>query len=353
MTNAQRPTTTDFALLLLMMVGFLAASGWAADRRSRLAASGVEILVATGGLPAHVAGRFSNPLAFHQSPAGDYIVFDRAAQSVYRIDHLTYEVTTLVEIGFEEGRVLGPRAFDLAPNGTFVVADSPRQRERLQLFSPAGMRFGGFTMPDKVVPRVVASGLVLSGFGSLDYTGRSILVSQPGRRALVTVYGLRGTAYRTFGNLRETGHEDDREVHLGLNSGIPLAIPTGGFYFVFRTGVPLFRKYDQAGNLLFERHIEGIEIDPLLRRMPTSWPTADDGGRSIPLIPPSVRTASVDPDGNLWVTIAAPYTYVYDPNGEKTRVVQFKGAGVITPTSVSFVEDEVLVVPGFYVFSRR
>ena len=188
-----------------MLVGFLAASGWAADGSSRLAAREVEILVATGGLPAHVAGRFSDPLAFHQSPAGDYIVFDRAAQNVYRIDHLTYEVTTLVEIGFEEGRVLGPRAFDLAPNGTFIIADSPRQRERLQLFSPTGTRFGWFTMPDKVVPRVVAGGLVLSGFGSLDYTGRSILVSQLARRALVTVYGLRGTAYRTFGNLRETG----------------------------------------------------------------------------------------------------------------------------------------------------
>ena len=37
-----------------------------------------------------------------------------------------------------------------------------------------------------------------------------------------------------FGSLRATGQEDDREVHLALNSGIPLADPTGGFFFVFQ-----------------------------------------------------------------------------------------------------------------------
>ena len=66
---------------------------------------------------------------------------------------------------------------------------------------------------------------------------------------------------RTFGSLRATGQEDDREVHLALNSGIPLADPTGGFFFVFQAGMPAFRKYDAAGRLVFERRVEGREVD--------------------------------------------------------------------------------------------
>ena len=33
------------------------------------------------------------------------------------------------------------------PNGTFVVADAPNSRERIQIFTPAGFRIGGFTLP--------------------------------------------------------------------------------------------------------------------------------------------------------------------------------------------------------------
>jgi hypothetical protein len=309
------------------------------------------MLEATGGLPAHIAGRFSRPQAFQQARSGDYFVFDRAEHAIYRIDPAMREVATVVDIGGETGRILGPRAFDLAPDGSFVVADSPRRQERIQLFTRNGSPFGGFTSPGAVVPRVVADGLVLSGFGSLDFTGRSILVSQPARDALITVYGLAGTAYRTIGHLRPTGHEDDREVHLGLNSGIPLAIPGGGFYFVFRTGVPMFRRYDRDGTLLFERHIEGPELDAALRHTPTSWPRAEAGRASIPLIPPTIRAAAVADDGTLWIALAVPYTYVYDADGEKLRVVQFKATGIMRPTSLAFsIDGRVLITPGCYAF---
>ena len=83
---------------------------------------------------------------------------------------------------------------------------------------------------------------VLSGIGSLDYTGKTVLVSQPDSGALISEYALDGRVLRTFGELRSTGHEGDRDLHLALNAGIPLAIPDGGFYFVFLGGVPMFRQ---------------------------------------------------------------------------------------------------------------
>jgi hypothetical protein len=46
-----------------------------------------------------------------------------------------------------------------------------------------------------------------------------------------------------------------------------------------------------------------------------------------------------------------PFTYVYDADGEKTRVVQFYGPGIIAPTSLSFARGgQLLATPGCYVF---
>ena len=65
-----------------------------------------------------------------------------------------------------------------------------------------------------------------------------------------------------------------------------------------------------------------------------------------------VRTAAVDPGGNLWISLVAPYTYVYDASGDKRHVLQFRAAGIIAPTHFFFTRDhKVLVTPGCYTFS--
>jgi hypothetical protein len=72
----------------------------------------------------------------------------------------------------------------------------------------------------------------------------------------------------------------------------------------------------------------------------------------VPLVPPVVRTAAVDPEGRLWVSFVLPYTYVYDAEGEKLRTVQFRAAGVIAATSLAFPGGgRVLVTPGCYEFA--
>jgi len=132
---------------------------------------------------------------------------------------------------------------------------------------------------------------------------------------------------------------------------MPMADPTGGFFFVFQTGRPMFRKYDAKGNLQFERHIEGAELDDQIRVLPTSWPRRTTEGRTMPLVLPLVRTAAVDPSGRLWVSLITPQTYVYDRNGDKVRTVQFQATGIIAPTSLSFAgRDRLLITPGCYEF---
>jgi hypothetical protein len=139
-----------------------------------------------------------------------------------------------------------------------------------------------------------------------------------------------------------------------MNAGLPLVDPTGGYFYVFIAGKPTFRKYDASGTLVFERHIEGTEIDPILDSQPTRWPKRRVQDREVPLVTPVVRAAEVDPRGNLWISMIVPFTYVYDAAGDKTRTVQFSGAGIISPSSLSFSrEGRLLVTPGCYEFDPR
>jgi hypothetical protein len=313
-----------------------------------------EVLRSVAAIPAELAGKFREPIGFQQALSGQYFVFDRRAHTVYGIDEDRTSVWEIVKIGFEAGRIIDPTAFSVEPNGTFVVADAPNGRERVQIFSAAGFRLGGFTLPGRSRPRVQFGGFVLNGIGSLQYTGSSILMSQPETGALIAEYTLSGGVNRTFGNLRSTSHEDDTELHLALNSGFPLIDPEGGFVFVFQTGQPMFRRYDRAGLLLYERHIEGREIDEAIAKLPTAWPRRTTSEGEMPLVTPTVRTAAVDPAGNLWVSfVAVPYTYVYDRDGDKIRTVQFRGAGVISPAGLFFGHNgRLLVTPGLYEFDR-
>jgi len=193
---------------------------------------------------------------------------------------------------------------------------------------------------------------VLSGVGSLVYTGRSIVLSEPDTGWLLTEFTTLGAPVRSMGQLRPTGQEGDREVHLALNTGVALPEPSGGFFFIFLAGAPAIRKYSASGALLFERAIQGRQLDEVLAAMPQRWPRRAVGDREVPLVPPVVRTAAVDPEGRLWVSFVLPYTYVYDAEGEKLRTVQFRAAGVIAATSLAFPGGgRVLVTPGCYEFA--
>ena len=309
-------------------------------------------LRSTGGLPAHVVGQFREPAGFQQARNGDYYVFDRQAHSVYRISDAS-EPVQLVQIGPEDGHILGARSFHLGPDGRFAVADAPQGRERVQIFDRDGTRLGGFRLPGRAAPRITLGDLVLTGVASLQLTSRAILMNQPELGGLMTEFSLNGHPFHTFGVFRRTGHEADRDLHLALNSGLPLTNPMGGYYFVFQAGVPVYRKYDENGTLVFERHVEGPELDPVIAQLPTTWPRrADTTGRELPVVPPTVRTAAVDPDGRLWVALTVPYVYVYDPNGDKIHTVRLRAAGSLSPTSLSFpTRTRLLVTPGCYEFA--
>jgi hypothetical protein len=312
----------------------------------------VETLTSVGALPAHLAGRFEEISGCRQGPDGQYLIFDRRMHAVFSVPPSRDAVKEVILIGGEPGRILRPAAFDVAHDGTFVVADAPGNRGRVQVFFSTGASLGGFSLPRREVPVIVLDGLVLSGLASLAYTGRSVLISQPFSHALIVEYALDGRSLRSFGQLRSTGQEHDPDVHLALNSGLIVINPQGGFYYVFVAGIPLFRQYDASGALVFERHIEGPEMDEYIRHLPTTWPRRRTiEGAELPLVRPGIRAAAADLEGNLWISLSVPYTYVYDRDGDKRRTVQFRAAGVMAPTSLSFTrKGQILVTPGCYLF---
>ena len=317
-----------------------------------LSAISVQTLRSTSAIPAHIAGRFREPLGFQQARDGEYYVFDRRAHTVFSIDEHMETFRQVVMIGAEEGRIIDPTAFALEPEGTFAVADAPDNRERIQIFSRAGFRTAGFMLPGRATTRVTLGSVVMNGIGTLQYTGRSILLSRPESGGLISEYTVNGVVTRVFGALRASGHEDDPDLHLAFNSGIPLLAPDGGFFFVFQTGVPVFQKYDRDGKLQFERRVEGREIDALVAALPTAWPRRVVDNREIPLVSPTVRAAAVDPAGRLWISFVAPYTYVYDGDGDKVRALRFQGAGIVAPASLFFGRSgRLLVTPGLLEFT--
>jgi hypothetical protein len=318
----------------------------------RVSPGTVETLKAVNSLAPHVVGLFRDPIGFKQTANGEYYVFDRRGHTVYAVDESGDKASKLVQIGAEEGRVIEPSAFDVAFNGTFAVADAPNGRERVQIFDAGGVRTGGFLLPGRGASRVVLGTMSLNGVATLTFSGKLILMSHPETGWLFTEYTLTGVPIRSIGQLRKTGHESDRDLHLALNAGIPVVDPKGGYYFVFMAGQPMFRKYDAGGELLFERVIQGRNVDPLVAAIPDRWPRRASG--ELPLVAPSIRTAAVDHFGRLWVSFVHPITYVYDGTGEKIRTVQFRGAGVITPSSLWFnAEGRLLVTPGCYEFLIR
>jgi hypothetical protein len=311
----------------------------------------VETLRSVGGLPPHIVGLYEEPVDFQQDASGLYFVFDRRGHSVYTVDPDRTATRQAVTVGQEDGRVIQPTGFDVAPDGRFVVADLPRAQQRIQTFTSAGARVAGFFLPGQPAARIMFGSLMLNGAGSVQHTGNTLLVSHPESGALFTEYSQAGYAIRSIGRLRETGFEADRDLHVAMNAGLPLVDPTGGFYYVFITGTPRFQKYDSQGTLLFERHIEGREMDAYLASQPRVWPRRRIQDREVPFVAPVVRAAAVSPRGQLWISLGVPYTYAYDAQGDKIRTVQFSAAGIVSPTSLSFSRTgRLLVTPGCYEF---
>jgi len=330
--------------LLLASIAAVAGTGAAVD---------VEVLRPDAAVPAHLIGRFEGLSALLRTAPGSYLALDRRAHGVFRIDADAGTMERLFEVGYWPGEVLRPSAIALRTGGIFAVLDAPNDYQRIQYFGEGGRLINGFYLPVEGRPQMVIGGTVVEGVGAMAFGDRTFLVAEPNWGSLFAELDTSGRVVSHIGELRRTGFESDPELHQALNTGSALFDPMGGYVFVFQTGIPLFRRYDADGTLLYERHVEGPELDPLILSLPTTWKReADDDDH--PLVPVLVRATAIDDEGSLWMSLASGYTYVYDRQGHKTRVVRFEAAGPLTPTFLHFSSGgRLLVTPGGYEFATR
>ena len=313
----------------------------------------VDVLRPVAALPVAIATSLRDPAAYLEMATGESVVFDRKIGVVEAVDAARGEARVLLSTAPDHGGLATPSAIAAGPDDLLAVADAINGYDRIQYFTLRGTRVGGFVLSDPPRSHVSLNGFQLNGIGSLQFTTHSFLVNLPARGQLVSELGVQGETIRQFGQPRRVGETRDPPVDAMLNIGIPLVDPTGGYYFVFQTGVPMLRKYDAEGALLFERHIEGVELDASIAQLPTVWRRPGGEGQ-LPITQPLVRSAAVDAAGRLWVALGVPYVYVYDRRGEKIRTVQLDGAGPIVAESLSFAKSgRLLVTPGCYEFATE
>ena len=229
------------------------------------------------------------------------------------------------------------------------IADAPQGHERVQVFSSAGHLLQQFLLPGLARTRVTIDGFAASGVAgaALHRCLGAHLPAGVGR----TDHGVLA-AWPTAENLRSAARDRSRERGSRRASRAQrrpaLVAPDGGYFFVFQAGRPAFRKYDAQGRLQFERQVQGREIDGVVASQPDRWPRGVDEQA---MIPPTVRAAAVDQRGQLWIALSVPYTYVFDADGDKLRVVQLRAGGVLSPSSLTFGPDgRLLTTPGLAIF---
>src|SRR5689334_13599691 len=69
-----------------------------------------ERLRPVGGLPAEMCGQLREPVAFAQTPSGQYLLLDRRDHTVSVVDKARTKLTILKRAGMEKGNVLQPAA---------------------------------------------------------------------------------------------------------------------------------------------------------------------------------------------------------------------------------------------------
>ena len=238
------------------------------------AALAVDVLRSIGGLPPHIVGLFEEPLGFQQTPRGLYYVFDRRGHTVYVVDADEKAARKLVEIGPELGHIIQPRGFDASATGSFVVADAPRNVQRVQMFGADGTRLGGFTLPGRQrIAALTLGPLVINGIASIRYAGTNLLISHPESGALMTEYSPSGFAVRSIGAFATRVTNRTATFTWRSTWASRWSIRLAASITYSWVGGPCSASTTAAAGFRFERHVEGIELDDYLASLPTRWPT--------------------------------------------------------------------------------
>lgn len=268
---------------------------------------------------------------------GLYVVSDRTRNSLLVINDRSEIQKEIAGIGSAPGRLFRPGYLDVASDGIIYVQDGGN--ERIQSFDLEGRYLGGFaTTP-------------FMGFAA--GAGGEVFLGQPEKGRLVTVYSRDGKVLRSFGSLKKfsevygSGSADDDEKWRNAINRVKISVEPDGSVLVSFMMAPLIQKYTREGVLVFERRLEGPEVD----RLTQSALTTEGGGNltmSMDGFPEHVMALEAVslPGDEIDVALTDGSVYVADAEGRKVDVLHPHASNRFTPEMVGLSPAGEMVVVG-------
>lgn len=261
---------------------------------------------------------------------------DRALNRILVLDRKFEIVRSIGSIGSGPDRLFRPGQIDVSGDGIIYVQDGGN--ERIQAFALDGTHVGGFNV---------------NGYmGFAAGAGNEIYLGQPENGSLVSVYSRTGKSLRSFGRLKkysevygaEVAYKDE-QYNLAINR-VRLFVDRDENIVVSFMFAPIIQKYTRRGDLLFEKRLEGPELDRLvamfLSKSDESYLTISPDGFPARVI---ALEGIARPDGNLNVVLVDGSVYVADKDGNKVSIVRPASDDSFTPEMTGLSPSgEVLVV---------
>jgi hypothetical protein len=260
---------------------------------------------------------------------GLYYVSERRRHSVIALNERFEIQREIGGIGSEPGRLFRPGAIDVSDDGIIYVQDGGN--ERIQSFSLDGTYLAAFRTEQYM------------GFAA--GTKGEIYLGQPEKGALISVYSREGKLLRSFGKLKlysdlhgEEFKDQNKEFANGINR-VRLSVDHDGNILVSFMLIPLIQKYTRGGQLIFEQHLEGPEIEALMQ----------SGGRltmSMDGFPEEVIAleAVPRPNGEMGIVLTDGSIYVADQSGKRLRVLHPHIETKFTPEMTGLTPAGELIV---------
>jgi hypothetical protein len=253
---------------------------------------------------------------------GLYVASDRARNSIVVLDEGARIQTEIGGIGSAPGKVFRPGYLDVADDGAIYVQDGGN--ERIQSFDIAGRYLGGFDASPYM------------GFAA--GTGGEVYLGQPEKGKLVSVYSREGKLLRSFGALKTfaevygADYAQKNETYRTAINRVRLTTDGEGNILVSFMLAPIIQKYTRRGELVFEKRLEGPEVERLAEMV------ANDSGESyftmsMDGFPERVMAleATALPGGEINVLLTDGSVYVADAEGRRLRVLRPQAAEGFTP----------------------
>lgn len=243
------------------------------------------------------------------SYAGEYYVSDFRGNRIVVLDEYLNVRRGIGRIGSGPGQLIHPANIRVTNGGIIYVVDSGN--DRIQQFDTDGHYVREFRTT------------LFEGFG-LNSRGE-VFLNQPEQGFLVTVYSPFGRKLRSLGKLKtfssvygQQFQQKDDPYKIAINR-VRLSVDDEDNVYVSFMLAPLIQKYSPDGTLLFEKRLEGPEIENLTRVLVTDTPDkyisfAYDGLEERVIVLDPV----VDVSGKrIYIILADGSVYVADWEGNK------------------------------------